>query len=58
MIKYLLFSHIHIIYYLALFLPLIVMGDLKFSQTHLKPYYTNLMVSSLKKKKGKQLDIQ
>jgi hypothetical protein len=33
-IKYLLFSHIYISYYLALFLPLIAMGFLKFSQTH------------------------
>ncbi len=31
---YLVFSHIHITYYLALFLPLIAMGPLKFSQTH------------------------
>jgi hypothetical protein len=39
MIKYLLVSHIHITYYLTLFLPVILMGPMKFSQTH-KPYYT------------------
>jgi hypothetical protein len=34
MIKYLLFSHMHITCYLTLFLALIAMGPLKFSQTH------------------------
>jgi hypothetical protein len=34
MIKYLLFSHIHITYYLTLFLPLIAMGPLKISENH------------------------
>jgi len=34
MIKYLLLGHTHITYYLALFLWLITMGPLKFSQTH------------------------
>ncbi len=41
---------IHITYYLTLFLPLILMGPMKFSQTH-KPY-THLMVTSLKKLKS------
>jgi hypothetical protein len=34
MIKYLLFNHINITYYLTLFLPLIGMGHLNFLQTH------------------------
>jgi hypothetical protein len=37
MIKYLLLNHIHITYYLALFLPFIAMGPMKFSQ----PFYTS-----------------
>jgi hypothetical protein len=50
MIKYLLFNHIHITYYLALFLPLIEIFTNPPNPT------THLMVSSLKKVKGKQLD--
>ncbi len=41
MIKYLLFNHIHITYCLTLFLPLIAMGFLKFSQTHQTLYILN-----------------
>ncbi len=39
MIKYLLLSHMHITCYLTLFIPLITMGPLKFSQT-CQTYYT------------------
>jgi hypothetical protein len=55
MIKYLLFSHIHMMYKLTLFLPLIAMGPLKFSQTHQTLLHISWLVH-WKKVKKKQLD--